>query len=50
MHPVYIVLYMRPDYDIFKMIFTGVVWNDVLLIDEVLPEATLSNHSLQVIY
>ncbi|KAL5069026.1 hypothetical protein RYX36_019913 [Vicia faba] len=24
-----------------------VVWNDVLLIDEVLPEATLSNHSLQ---
>ncbi|CAJ2629039.1 unnamed protein product [Trifolium pratense] len=25
----------------------GVVWNDVLLIDEVLPEAALSNHSLQ---
>ncbi|KAK2403484.1 vacuolar protein sorting-associated protein [Trifolium repens] len=25
----------------------GVVWNDVLLIDEVLPEAALSNHSLE---
>ncbi|GAU43273.1 hypothetical protein TSUD_36230 [Trifolium subterraneum] len=25
----------------------GVIWNDVLLIDEVLPEAALSNHSLE---
>jgi hypothetical protein len=28
----------------------GVVWNDVLLIDEVLPEAALSHHSLEVIH
>lgn len=29
---------------------TGVIWGDVYLMDEVLHEACLSDHSLKVIY
>lgn len=29
---------------------TGIIWNDVIQMDEVLQETSLSNHSLEVIH
>lgn len=40
--------FFLPVFDFLKSV-TGVVWNDVILLDDVLPEAALSDQTLEVL-